>query len=144
MYFASHRVLNSIFNFNGVSSVNYKYKNLSYLCCAKVNVLLGTQSMLGYFLDEDCDNFKVILANGLCSIIHRPKFHTILGDNGKVKHVKIVYENISNIDRNKYAITKFWPVRVKISMNDMDNFSVMVNKVVLSLNGSEVHNILSS
>ena len=96
----------------------------------------------GISFDEDCDNFKVILTNGLCSIIQRPKFHIILGDNGKVKHVTIVYER--NSDRNKYVITKFWPVRIKISMNDMDNFSVMVNKVVLSLNGSEVHNLLSS
>ena len=98
--------------------------------------------MLGCVLDKDCDSFKVILTNLPCAIIQRPKFHIILGDNGKVKHVKIVYE--SNSDRNKYVITKFWPGRVKISMNDMDNFSVMVNKVVLSLNESEVYNLLSS
>ena len=97
---------------------------------------------MGYVLDEDCDNFKVILTNGLNAIIQRPKFHIILGDNGKVNHVKIVYER--NSDINKYVITKFWPVWVKISMNDIDNFSVMVNKVVLSLNESEVHNLLSS
>jgi hypothetical protein len=98
--------------------------------------------MLGCVLDEDTENFKVILTNGQCLIIKRPKFHSILGDNGKVKHVKIVYE--SNSDRNKYVMTKFWPVRIKINMNDMDNFSVMVNKVVLSLNKSEVYNLLSS
>ena len=142
MYFESHRVLKSVFDFNGVSALNYKYKNLRYLWCAKVNVHLGTENMLGYVLDEDSENFKVILTNGQCAIIKSPKFHIILGDSGKVKHVTIVY-NI-NSDRNKYVITKFWPVRIKISMNDMDNFSVMVNKVVLSLNKSEVYNILSS
>ena len=98
--------------------------------------------MLGYVLDEDSENFKVILTNGQCAIIKRPKFHSILGDNEKVKHVTIVYER--NSYRNKYVITKFWPVRIKISMNDMGNFSVMVKKVVLSLKESEVYNLLSS
>ena len=69
--------------------------------------ILETKLFMEKVLVEYCYNFKVILTNGLCTIIKMPKYHIILGENGKVKHVRMVYKR-NKIEKNMRLLSFGW------------------------------------
>ena len=131
IYLSSYRILQKIFDINNYSAVKAVKDNITYLSCGKVNIQINKKNILGYVLDEDKDNFKVLLANNMGVSVQKPLLVTNVADNGKIISVSYDYGDISNIKPDTYVITYFWPTRIKILKNAIENIHILMNKVAL-------------
>lgn len=68
-----------------------KIKNIY---CGKANTIKNNQNIIGYVLDEDQDNFEVLLTNDQIVMMKKRKIMSLVGDNRKIKLAYYQYENI--------------------------------------------------
>ena len=132
MYFASYKVLKDIFKINNLSAVEYVKKKNTYLCCGKVNIQYNKQNILGYVLDENQNYFKVLMADNMGIKVRKPLLVSNVREDGKTISVNYDYGDINEIPPDTYAITYFWPTRIKVYQNAVENVHILMNKVVLN------------
>ena len=103
----------------------------------------NNKSITGYVLDEDEYHLKVLLRNDLCIKVNKPKMISLVGKDQKIKTVLYQYEEVTNENIDRFVVTEFWPIRIKIMKNAMDNMIYLINKLVLK-EDMKVHQVLSS
>ena len=143
MYINSYMSIKKVLDINNLSPINFQKKKLQYICCGKFNLVKHKNNITGYVLDEDKHEFKVLLRNDMCVKVKKQKIVSLVGQNQKIKSVHYVYEHILSSMEDQYVVTEFWPIRIKIMKNAMNNMVYVLNKVVLK-NDLKVHQILSS
>ena len=132
--FSSYENLKSIFEKNNYSAVkSIKAKN-TYLCCGKVNVTINKRNILGYVIDEDANYFKVLLVSNMGIRVKKPLLVTNVQENGKIISARYDYGDVSNVKPDTYVVTYFWPTRIKILINAIENCHILMNKLVLDEN----------
>ena len=85
-------------------------------------------------MDEDSTYFKVLLVSNMGIKVKNPLLVTNVQENGKIISARYDYGDVSNVEPNKYIVTYFWPTGIKILVNAIDNFQILMNKVVLDEN----------
>ena len=116
---------------NELSAVLFMNKHdLKYMCCGKVEVKKNNKRIIGYVMDEDEENYYVLLNNCFRIQVLRPIVVKTFHDNGNVKSVHYEYTNVVSVDG--YVISKFSPVRIKFMKNALDNCQFILNKAVLN------------
>ena len=143
MYFNSYNAINTLLNINNLSPIDFMRKKLRYICCGKVNVKKNDRNITGYVLDEDQYNLKVLLRDDLCIKVKKPKIISFVGTDEKIKTVLYQYEEITADNMDRYVITEFWPIRIRIMKNAMDNMIYLINRLVLK-EDIKIHQVLSS
>ena len=141
--FSSYEKLKGIFEKNKYSAVKFHKSNNTYLCCGKVNLRINKKNILGYVMDEDDTFFKVLLVSNVGIKVKKPLLVTNVQENGKIISATYDYGDLSNVEQDTYVVTYFWPTRIKILIDAIDNFHILMNKVVLDGN-NEVQEQLCS
>ena len=131
IYFSSYKVIRKFLQINNHSAVKYVKNKITYLCCGKVNVEYNKQNILGYVMDETNDYFKVLLANNMGIKVKKPLLVSNVREDGKTISVHYDYGDINDIKPNTYVVTYFWPTRIKVYQNTIENVHILMNKVVL-------------
>ena len=101
------------------------------------------RNLTGYVLDEDQYNLKVLLRNDLCIKVKKPKIISFVGMDENIKTILYQYEEITADNMERYVVTEFWPIRIRIMKNAMDNMIYLINRLVLN-EDMKIHQLLSS
>ena len=143
MYFNSYGAINTLLNINNLSSIDFMREKLRYICCRKVNVKKNGRNITGYVLDEDQYNLNVLLKIDLCIKVQKPKFIYFVGTDEKIKTVLYQYEEITADNMDRYVVTEFWTIRIRVMKNSMVNMIYLINRLVLK-EDIKIHQLLSS
>lgn len=85
-------------------------------------------------MDEDDTFFKVLLVSNVCIKVKKPLLVTNVQENGKIISTTYDYGNLSNVEEDTYVVTYFWPTCIKILIHAIENFHILMNKLVLDGN----------
>ena len=113
------------------------------MCCGKVNVIYKGKNIKGYVLDETKTDFIIRLVNNMQINAKKPMIITRTGPSGKINMCFYEYEVQSDATYEKYVITELMPMRFKYQKNALDNMQLIVNKMVLDVNGKIVEQLCS-
>ena len=73
----------------------------------------------------------------------KPQVLSIRDANGRFEKLVFRYSQIGENEFNQYTVTKYWPVRIKVLRNDVDNVVFILNKVVTDNYGNVSRVLLS-
>ena len=102
MHFSSMKRVNRVFSLSGLCATEIKVQGVKYSCCGKVSVVMNGLTTTGYILDEVRNKWCVHLTTGKRIMVN------------KVPFVLLRYEYPKCGARNKWCVTHYWPLRIKI------------------------------
>ena len=117
LHLLSHKRIESLFKFGGLSAVTFEKNGMKHLCCGKVNLIRGGKNMIGYIVDEEVNDLKIRIEgeenNVIC--LCRPEYNVVDG--------KYIYDT-SLKSKDTYVISQLWPVRFKINNSGQASFII--------------------
>ena len=113
----SHKRLENLFRFGGLSAVTFKKNGMNHMGCGKVNLMRGGRNMIGYIVHEEGNDLKIRIEGEENNVItlRRPEYNA-----GEGKYNYLTGSQTSE----SYVISQVWPVRFKINNSGQASFII--------------------
>ena len=123
IHMLSHRRLSTLLKFGGMDATTFHKNGTVFVCCAKVNLMIGGRNIVGYVIDEDEFVMKIRI-DGEEEMLEmkRPRYN-----DGRYMYET---DDSGYQGSDSYSLTELWPVRIKI--NSTGICSVILSSTTLN------------
>ena len=123
VHLLSYRRLSALLKFGGLDATTFHKNGTKYVCCAKVNLKIGTKNIIGFVIDEDEYKMMIRVDDQEDMIeINRPRYDEVNGtymydDDG---------DDSGYQGNDTYSLTQLWPIRIKINTSGLCSFILSI------------------